>query len=139
LDDELVNQLEEITPSFWNKFNQEYIQLTNGILIGLKNYLAENFRMEKDEFVKYCKEIENEVYITMRKDIHKKIEKLYDYMITNFKKDFFYDEGIPRIWNKMEESIIEKLFQQFKQKHFQTFEIFKKMTLVRNPMECNNT
>jgi hypothetical protein len=110
--------------------------MINSIINSFQNFLSDNFKMETSELYEYCNEIQDEIYVTMRKDIKKKIEKLYENAISNFKKDFFYEEGIPRIWNKIEESQIDKLFILNREKHFQTFNIFRKLTLTRYPIEC---
>ena len=101
-----------------------------------QNFLSENFKMDDNEIHEFSREIQEEIYVTMKKDIKKKIDRLYDNAISNFKKEFFYEEGIPRIWNKIEESQIDNLFSLSREKNLQTFNILSKLTLAKYPNEC---
>jgi hypothetical protein len=94
--------------------------------------------MDDREFVPYVQEIENEIYLLLKKDFYKKIVKeISNYAVESFRKNFWYDEGIPRVWNKMSEDEIDRLYEKFTIQNHYMFDIFKEFKLLSNPLKCN--
>ena len=131
-----IQKLEEISPEFWIEFNQEYFNHFNSILFGLKDYLKEYYKMEDKEFVPFISEIENEIYHSSKKDLYKKMKEISNYAVESFRKYFWYEEGIPRVWNKIDEHEIDKLFNQFKNENQYIFELLRSFKLLTNPLKC---
>lgn len=92
--------------------------------------------MEESEFVPLVREIEEEVLVVIKKDLNKRLKEVPTYATENFKKHFWYDEGIPRAWNKMQEAEINKLFDTYKKNNYFVFDVLKSFKIVRNPLQC---
>ena len=67
--------------------------------------------------------------------IIKKSKEIPNIQIDNFKSEFWNKDGIPRIWNQMTESEIDKLFNQFYDKNYSCFDLFKTYNVIPNPLE----
>jgi hypothetical protein len=136
MEDIFLSNLRFISPTFWKDFNLEYINAMNMNMYSLKMYLQDNYNMQDEEFSEYLKTIEEEIYINFKKDVMKeKIPELFNYAVHNFKKDFLYEEGMPRIWNKISEAEIDSLYKNLKEKHYLIFNTFKQFKLVESPMK----
>ncbi len=92
--------------------------------------------MEDKEFIPFISEIENENYHSSKKDLYKKMKEISNYAVESFRKYFWYEEGIPRVWNKIDESEIDKLFNQFKNDNLYIFELLRSFKLLTNPLKC---
>lgn len=92
--------------------------------------------MEEDEYIEYAKEIENEVYQSVKSEFARKLKEISSFAIDLFKKKFWYENGIPRIWNRMEESDIDSLYKQYKNETADLFENFRHYLVLRNPLKC---
>lgn len=137
LDDTLLSKLEEISPEFWTEFNQEYFSHFSSLLFSLGHFLREYYKMDEREFVPYIKGIEGDIYVAMKKDFNKKIKEISNFAVESFKKGFWYEDGIPRVWNKMSETEIDRLFNKFSKENSFVFDLFKEFKLLRNPLKCN--
>ena len=136
LEDAFIQRLEEITPDFWLDFNQEYLSHFNSIIFGLKDYLKEYYKFEEKEFVPFIQEVEKDIHLSAKKDLYKKMKDISNYAVESFRKNFWYDEGIPRVWNKIDESEIEKLYNKLNTENQYVFELFRKFKLLNNPLKC---
>jgi hypothetical protein len=92
--------------------------------------------MEEKEFIPFIIEVENDIYAAIKKDFVKKLKEISNYASESFKKGFWYNEGIPRMWNKMTESEIDQLFEKYKGENSIIFDMFKEFRLVKNPLKC---
>jgi hypothetical protein len=137
MEDSLIESLEELSPDFWSHFNLDYVSHFHSILFALKDYFREYYNMKEDEYIPLVKEIESEVFYSIKKDISKKSREISSCAVESFRKHFWYDEGIPRIWNKIDESEIDSLFQKYKNENMFVFKIFKKFKLILHPLNCN--
>ena len=54
---------------------------------------------------------EKQVYQLIKTEFHKQLPSFPDAQIQNFKKDFWYDDGIPKVWNKINSSEINKSYE----------------------------
>jgi hypothetical protein len=136
MEDSLIESLEELSPDFWSNFNNDYVTHFNSILFALKDYLREYYKMEENEYIPFVRDIENEVFSAIKKDLYKKSREISNYAVESFRKHFWYDEGIPRVWNKIDESEIDSLFTKYKNENLFVFDIFKKFKLLMNPLNC---
>ena len=82
------------------------------------------------------REIENEIFTSIKKDLYKKTREISNYAVESFRKNFWYDEGIPRVWNKLGEGDVDKLFNKLQNENLYVFELFKKFKLLANPLNC---
>jgi hypothetical protein len=64
------------------------------------------------------------------------MKEISNYAVESFRKKFWYDEGIPRVWNKIDESDIDKFYNQFNKENQYIFELFRKFKLISNPLAC---
>jgi hypothetical protein len=92
--------------------------------------------MDDKEFLPFAEEIETDIYISFKKDIYKKTRQISYFASESLKKLFNYDEGIPRVWNKMDESTIDALYSKFKKEFNFVFDLFRKYKIFRNPLKC---
>jgi hypothetical protein len=137
LEEIFLGNLRIINDNFWKEVNVEYVNIMNLNMYSLRNYLADNYKMDTEEFVEFLKSIEEEIYSSFKKDVIKeKVPDLFNYAVNNFKKDFLYEEAMPRIWNKISESEINALFKSIKEKNYLIFSIFKHFKLIHSPMKC---
>jgi hypothetical protein len=107
------------------------------MLFGFKEKLKEYYKMDEKEFLPFLRDIENEIYLVIKKDFLKKMKDISNFAIESFKRNFWYDEGLPRVWNKLNENVIDELYKKYKQQNYNVFEHFKKFYLLRNPLQRN--
>jgi len=128
--------MEDLTPNFWEDFNQEYYTMTYNMLFSLEALLVEYYGMSFDEFREIIVDIENEVYLSSKKDFVKKVMDLHLVAYDTFRKSFWYNEGVPRVWNKMEENEITNLKNIYLTENEFIFDIFTQFRVLRNPLKC---
>lgn len=136
LEDTLIQKLDEISPDFWAELNQEYFTHFNSILFGFKDFLREYYKVDEKEFVPIVQEIENEIYLYSKKDLYKKSREISNFTVESFRKGFWYEDGIPRIWNKIDENEIDKHFADYSKANNFVFDMFRKFKLLKNPLKC---
>ena len=90
--------------------------------------------MEKNEFIDIAQNIEIEMYNVCKKDLLKKLFDLHYIAYDIFRKNFWYDEGLPRVWNKTEESLIKELKVKYISENDFIFKLFNQFKLLRNPL-----
>jgi len=137
IEDFIFVRMEDLNPTFWEDFNQEYFTMTYNLLFSLETFFYEYYEMHSEEFREMMIVIEDEVYSSAKKDFLKKVMDLHFIAYDNFKKNFWYNEGIPRIWNKVEESEIIRLKDAYLKENEFIFEIFNKFKVLRNPLKRN--
>lgn len=92
--------------------------------------------MDEKEFLPLIKGIEEDVYTMIRKDLNKRLKDLPAYAIDNFKKGFWYDEVVPRQWNKLDEKEIFNMYSANKKQNLKAFDLFKHYKIIKNPLSC---
>lgn len=92
--------------------------------------------MDENEFKLLIADIENDVHLNIKKDLYKNKSYIYSYAVESFRKKFCYDEGIPRVWNKMSEQEIDTLYKTTKNHYNFINEIFDRFKLISNPLVC---
>ena len=130
--------MEDLTPNFWEDFNLEYFTMTYNLLFSLEAFFVEYYGMNNDEFKDIIVNIENEVFSSAKKDFLKKVMDLHLVAYDTFKKSFWYNEGVPRVWNKMEEQEITNLRVTYSKENEFIFGIFTYFKVLKNPLQCMN-
>jgi hypothetical protein len=138
LSDALIEKLEEISPNFWISLNEEFFTHFNSMVIGFKESLIEYYKMDDKEFIPMAESIEENIYNSLKKDFNKKIKEIPSYATEAFRRKFWYDESIPRTWNKINEGDIDKLFERVRKDNAYVLEMFKEFKLLKNPLKCIN-
>ena len=92
--------------------------------------------MDDKEFVPFIQEVENEIYLSLKKDLYRKMKEISNFAVESFRKQFWYDEGIPRNWNQIDEGEINTLYAKFLKENYFVFDLFKTFNLLRNPLKC---
>lgn len=126
--------MEDLTLNFWDEFNQEYFSYLHNVIFALENFFSEFYNMQKQEFIEIAQNIEIEMFNVCKKDILKKLLDLHYTAFDIFKKNFWYDEGLPRVWNKIEEKIIRELKAKYITENEFIFKLFYQFKLLRNPL-----
>lgn len=129
-------KMEDLSPNFWVEFNEEYITILYSILFSLESFFMIYFSMTKEEFKEIIIAVETNLYTLTKKDILKKTKDLHLFAFDIFKKNFWYNEGVPRIWNKIEESEIRQLQTKFFEENLFIFNSFNNFKILKNPLEC---
>jgi hypothetical protein len=71
--------------------------------------------MSNEEVREFILDLENEVYLTTKKEFLNRTREMADFAIEIFKKKFNYDEkkGLPRKWDRIEEAEIDDLYNKY--------------------------
>ena len=126
--------MEDLSLTFWDEFNQEYFSYMHNVVFSLETFFNEFYGMEKNEFIDIAQNIEIEMYNVCKKDLLKKLFDLHYIAYDIFRKNFWYDEGLPRIWNKTEENLIKELKVNYTSENDFIFKLFNQFKLLRNPL-----
>jgi hypothetical protein len=127
--------LENYSSDFWIEFNKEYLSYVYAKLLPMRKYLSDYYKLNNDEFVEYSNSIESELYQGIKKDFSKKVKDISNIVIDLFKKDFWFDKGNQRNWNKIEEDDIDNLFKQVRSKYNDLFENLRYLKIMRSPLK----
>jgi len=106
----------------------------NSVVFSLETFFKEYYGMEKIEFINIAQNIEIEMYNNCKKDLLKKLLDLHYTAFDIFRKNFWYDEGLPRVWNKIDENLIKELKTKFINENEFIFKLFNQFKLLRNPL-----
>jgi hypothetical protein len=136
MNDSLVEKLEEINENFWIGLNEELFTHFNSIVLAYRESLIVFFKMEDREFIPMAVSIEDNIYNSLKKDFHKKLKDIPNFLKESFRRRFWYEESIPRTWNKMNEGEIDKLFERVKNENEFVFDLFREFKLLKNPLKC---
>ena len=101
----------------------------------MRKYLADYYNLNNDEFIEYSNSIESELYQGIKKDFSKKVKDISNIVVDLFKKDFWFDNGNQRNWNKIEEDDIDNLFKQVRSKYNDLFENLRYLKIIRSPLK----
>ena len=71
--------------------------------------------MTYNEFVEYSREIEEELHNLTYLQLNKKFKEISSIATEFFRKKFWNDiNGVPRVWNRIDENEIDTLYKNFK-------------------------
>ena len=88
IEDSLLTHLEEIQNNFWIEINQDVLQSFITNLMNYKDYLMENYELDENEFLPFVQELENEIYLDIKKDFRKKSKEIANFQVENFRNKF---------------------------------------------------
>jgi len=136
MNDTLIEKLEEISQNFWISLNEELFTHFNSMVIGFKESLIEYYRIDDKDFIPMAEIIEESIYNSLKKEFNKKIREIPGYATGAFRRNFWYNESIPRAWNKMNEGDIDKLYDKVKKDNAYIMNLLKEFKLIKNPLKC---
>ena len=122
IEDTISNKFEIITNDFWVEFMQEIFLLITQNLLAQKNYLSQTYRITDDEYIKFVDVLEDQIYSNIKTQFNQQLPSFPNMQIDNFKKDFWYIDGIPKVWNKLTVSQISFQYKEVSEKYKKTFE-----------------
>ena len=134
IEDTILNKFELITSDFWVEFMQEIFLLVTQNLLAQKIHLNMLYNMDEDEFKTFADNLEDQIYQNIKHQFSEKLPNFPNTQIDNFKKDFWYNDGIPKIWNKKSINQINLEFKTNSDKYKKTFELFKKLRVIKHPL-----
>jgi hypothetical protein len=129
--------MEHYDQNFWNNVNKDYFNYVYAKMLPMRRYLSDFFRIDDNEFFNYAVDFENELYNAVKKDFTKKSRDLPDKAVEFFRKDFWFENGIQRNWNKIKDEDIDNLFKNCRTKYLSLFENLKLFKLLKSPLKCN--
>ena len=135
IEETIVNKFELVTNNFWVEFQQEIFLLISQNLLAQKGRLAQIYNITDEEYINFVDDCENEIYSKIRTLFFNELPGFPNTQIDNFKKDFWYNDGIPKVWNTVSVSDINLAFQTNSNKYKDSFEILKKLRVIKNPLK----
>ena len=135
IEETIVNKFELVTNNFWVEFQQEIFLLVSQNLLAQKERLAQIYKITDEEYINFVDDCENEIYSKIRTLFFNELPGFPNTQIDNFKKDFWYNDGIPKVWNTVSVSDINLAFQTNSSKYKDSFEILKKLRVIKNPLK----
>ena len=135
IEDSLLTHLEEIQSNFWIEINQDILQSFITNLLNYKLYLMENYELEESNFLPFVQELEEEIYLDIKKDFKKKSKEIANFQVESFRNKFWYEDGVPRIWNQIDESTIKELYNKAQKGSKENFELFRNFKIIKNPLD----
>ena len=134
IEDTILNKFELITNDFWVEFMQEIFIIVTQNLIAQKINLNLLYNMSEDEFKVFAENLEDQIYQNIKHQFNEKLPNFPNTQIDNFKKDFWYNDGIPKVWNKKSIGQINLEYKTNSDKYKKTFELFKKLRVIKHPL-----
>jgi len=135
IEDTISNKFEMITNDFWIEFMQEIFLLITQNLLAQKNYLAQTYKTTEEEYEKFVDLLEEQIYTDIKNQFKQQLPTFPNTQIDNFKKDFWYIDGIPKVWNKRTVSQINAEYKETSEKYKKTFELLKKLRIIKHPIQ----
>jgi hemerythrin-like domain-containing protein len=135
IEETIVNKFELVTNNFWVEFQQEIFLLVSQNLLAQKERLAQIYKITDEEYINFVDDCENEIYSKIRTLFFNELPGFPNTQIDNFKKDFWYNDGIPKVWNTVSVSDINLAFQANSSKYKDSFEILRKLRVIKNPLK----
>ena len=135
IEETIVNKFELVTNNFWVEFQQEIFLLVSQNLLAQKERLAQIYKITDEEYTNFVDDCENEIYSKIRTLFFNELPGFPNTQIDNFKKDFWYNDGIPKVWNTVSVSDINLAFQTNSSKYKDSFEILRKLRVIKNPLK----
>lgn len=135
IDESILNSLEELSDEFWKDVNYSITLHFNNNFTAFKNALRDNFNMNDEEFLTFFKLLEEEFFNELKESLVRKMKELKTFAVEAFRSAFWYDEGVPRTWNKLTEGFIDDLFKKIKPEKMKVFDIFTKYKIIQHSLE----
>ena len=135
IEDTILNKFEVITNDFWVEFMQELFLLVSENLLAQKEYLKLTYRTTEEEYVNFVNNLEDQLYIKTKSQFNQHLPSFPNIQIDNFKKDFWYNDGIPKVWNKKTVNQINFEYKAACDKYKKTFELLKKLRIIKHPLQ----
>ena len=135
VEDTILNKFEVITNDFWVEFMQEIFLLVSLNLLAQKIYLTQTYRITEEDFINFANNLEDQVYQNIKLKFNQYLPSFPNTQIDNFKKDFWYNDGIPKVWNKRTINQINLDYKQACDKYRKTFELLKKLRVIKHPLQ----
>ena len=135
VEDTILNKFEVITSDFWVEFMQEIFLLVSLNLLAQKIYLTQSYRITEEDFINFANNLEDQVYQNIKLKFNQYLPSFPNTQIDNFKKDFWYNDGIPKVWNKRTINQINLDYKQACDKYRKTFELLKKLRVIKHPLQ----
>ena len=133
--DLLSEKMNSIGDNFWLEFNKEYISFSIMYLLPLKASLIDYYRLNDEEANSLIETLEEELYTLTLKGTEKKTKEIYSLAVDHFKSHFWYDEGLPRKWPRIDEVEIDNLFKENKKNSEKLLSIFSEFKLIKKPLK----
>jgi hypothetical protein len=135
IEDTILNKFEVITSDFWVEFMQEIFLLVSQNLLAQKTYLTQTYRITEEDYINFVNNLEDQIYQNIKSKFNQYLPSFPNTQIDNFKKDFWYNDGIPKIWNKKTINQINLDYKQACDKYRKTFELLKKLRVIKHPVQ----
>ena len=135
IEDTISNKFEIITNDFWVEFMQEIFILITQNLLAQKNYLSQTYKITEDEYITFADALEDQIYSNIKIQFNQQLPNFPNMQIDNFKKDFWYVDGIPKVWNKKAVSQISAEYKEVSEKYKKTFELLRKLRVIKHPLQ----
>ena len=132
IEDLISSRLYSLSESFWEDLNQDLFTLIHDNIFVYKEELIAKYKITEEEFLNSAKEIETELYEETRKEMLRQLPLLPSNQIQNFKAEFWYEDSVPRTWNKIDIGKINLLFINLSEKFRKPFKIMKKFRILEN-------
>lgn len=130
----LHDRIDNISDSFWYDFNKEYAVFSLMSIKPFKQSLIEFYKLSEDDSVEIISKLEDELYNVTFKSIDKKAKDISTITVEKFKQNFWYEESLPRKWQRIEEAKIDELFVSSKKKGEALLTVFNEFRLLKNPL-----
>ena len=138
IEETIVNKFEMITNNFWVEFQQEIFLLVSQNLIAQKHILGEMYKITDEEYITFVDNLEEELYGKIKTEFDRELLDFPNIQIDNFKKDFWYNDGIPKVWNKITINEINLSYKENSTKYRETFDLLKNLRVIKHPLKlCN--
>jgi hypothetical protein len=128
--------METYDKDYWVHVNRDYFTYVYAKMIPMRLYLSDYFKLDDNEFLSYADEIENELYNALKKEFSKKSRDLPDKAVEFFRKDFWFEDGVQRNWNKIKDEDIDNLFKTCRTRYLDLFDNLKLFKLLKSPLKC---
>ena len=121
IEETIVNKFDLITNNFWVEFQQEIFLLVSQNLLAQKEQLSHIYNVSDEEYITFVDNCEKEIYSKIKTEFFKELPGFPNTQIDNFKKDFWYNDGIPKVWNKVLISDINLAYETNSNKYKNSF------------------
>ena len=138
IEDSILTRLETLNKDFWFEMNSDIILYFQTVSNSYRKFFNINYNMENEEYKNCIKDVEKELIHEIKKEFLKKSKEIPSIQIDNFKSEFWNKDGIPRVWNQLSESEIDKLYNDFYDKNLACFDLFKQYKVIPDPLSLFN-
>ena len=135
IEETIVNKFELITNNFWVEFQQEIFLLVSQNLLAQKEQLSHIYNVTDEEYITFVDNCEKEIYSKIKTEFFRELPGFPNTQIDNFKKDFWYNDGIPKVWNQVLVSDINLAYETNSNKYKNTFLLLKQLKVLEHPLK----